>query len=94
MGYTKPEYCIPSAKETAKLAHLRTYVDDWRLIKSEDKRAAETLVTTLVATCNALEGQGMKVSRDKTVMLASNAAARKHLKKAAGPEHKHMISLE
>eukprot|EP00972_Heterocapsa_arctica_P091266 13466854-Heterocapsa_arctica.AAC.1 len=60
MGYTKPIYCIPTAKETAKPAHLRTYVDDWRLIKSGDKRAAATLVTTLVATCNALEDQGMK----------------------------------
>eukprot|EP00972_Heterocapsa_arctica_P089300 13169185-Heterocapsa_arctica.AAC.1 len=27
-------------------------------------------------------------------MLASNATARKHLKKAAGPQHKHMIALE
>eukprot|EP00972_Heterocapsa_arctica_P048278 7120022-Heterocapsa_arctica.AAC.1 len=36
----------------------------------------------------------MKVSRDKTVMLASNATVRKHLKKAAGPQHKHMISCE
>eukprot|EP00972_Heterocapsa_arctica_P063863 9422270-Heterocapsa_arctica.AAC.1 len=36
----------------------------------------------------------MKVSRDKTVMLASNAIARENLKKAAGPQHKHMISLE
>eukprot|EP00972_Heterocapsa_arctica_P058936 8684789-Heterocapsa_arctica.AAC.1 len=36
----------------------------------------------------------MKVSRDKTVMLALNATAREHLKKAAGPHHKHMISLD
>eukprot|EP00972_Heterocapsa_arctica_P008758 1285534-Heterocapsa_arctica.AAC.1 len=60
MGNTKPKYCIPSAKEAAKPAHLRTYVDDWRLIKSGGKRAAQTLVTTLVATCNALEHQDMK----------------------------------
>eukprot|EP00972_Heterocapsa_arctica_P021721 3195015-Heterocapsa_arctica.AAC.1 len=36
----------------------------------------------------------MKVSRDNTVMLASHDTAREHLKKAAGPELKHMISLE
>eukprot|EP00972_Heterocapsa_arctica_P085438 12592231-Heterocapsa_arctica.AAC.1 len=35
----------------------------------------------------------MKVSRDKTVMLASNGIARRHLKQAAGPELIHMISL-
>eukprot|EP00972_Heterocapsa_arctica_P062363 9193373-Heterocapsa_arctica.AAC.1 len=36
----------------------------------------------------------MKVSRDKTVMLASNRTARRHLRQAAGPEHRRMISLE
>eukprot|EP00972_Heterocapsa_arctica_P032050 4722309-Heterocapsa_arctica.AAC.1 len=36
----------------------------------------------------------MRVSRDKTVMLASNAIARRHLKQAAGPDLAHMISLE
>eukprot|EP00972_Heterocapsa_arctica_P108785 16017519-Heterocapsa_arctica.AAC.1 len=36
----------------------------------------------------------MKVSRDKTVMLASNGTARKHLRKAAGPKLRSMISLK
>eukprot|EP00972_Heterocapsa_arctica_P104885 15457196-Heterocapsa_arctica.AAC.1 len=36
----------------------------------------------------------MKVSRDKTVMLASNGTAMKHLRKAAGPDLRDMISLE
>eukprot|EP00972_Heterocapsa_arctica_P100617 14836087-Heterocapsa_arctica.AAC.1 len=65
-GNTTPNYKVHTAKETAKPAHLHTYVDDWRLFKSGDKRAAETLVKTLVTTCKALEDQGMKVSRDKT----------------------------
>eukprot|EP00972_Heterocapsa_arctica_P051297 7544389-Heterocapsa_arctica.AAC.1 len=36
----------------------------------------------------------MKVSRDKTVMLASNGTARRYLKRAAGPDLMHMIALE
>eukprot|EP00972_Heterocapsa_arctica_P097186 14338982-Heterocapsa_arctica.AAC.1 len=36
----------------------------------------------------------MKVSRDKTVMLAPNGAARRHLRQAVGPDLTHMISLE
>eukprot|EP00972_Heterocapsa_arctica_P071575 10574676-Heterocapsa_arctica.AAC.1 len=83
-----------SRQETAKPARLRTYVDDWRLFKSGNHRAATTLVESLVTTCHALEGKGMKASRDKTVMLASNSKARRHLRQAAGPDHRHMISLE
>eukprot|EP00972_Heterocapsa_arctica_P114387 16442189-Heterocapsa_arctica.AAC.1 len=85
---------MTSSEETAKPAKLRTYVDDWRLFKSGNHRAATTLVESLVTTCHALEGKGMKVSRDKTVMLASHGTASKHLRQAAGPELRHMISLE
>eukprot|EP00972_Heterocapsa_arctica_P065885 9722375-Heterocapsa_arctica.AAC.1 len=41
---------MTSKKETAKPAILRTYVDDWRLFKSGDQKAACTLVTSLVTT--------------------------------------------
>eukprot|EP00972_Heterocapsa_arctica_P027572 4054286-Heterocapsa_arctica.AAC.1 len=36
----------------------------------------------------------MKVSRDKTVLLASTGDARRALRAAAGPEFRKMISLE
>eukprot|EP00972_Heterocapsa_arctica_P039951 5884287-Heterocapsa_arctica.AAC.1 len=85
---------MTTREETAKPAELRTYDDDWRLFKSGNYKAAGTLVGSLVTNCQALEDKGMKVSRDKTVMLAFNGIARKHLKQAAGPGLMHMISLE
>eukprot|EP00972_Heterocapsa_arctica_P076595 11299419-Heterocapsa_arctica.AAC.1 len=47
-GNITSKHQVPTARETTKLAHLRTYVDD--LFKSGDKRAAATLVNTLVTT--------------------------------------------
>ena len=69
-------------------------MNDWRLFKAGDARAAGTLVNSLTNTCQALEQKGMKVSRDKTALLASNGTARKHLRQAAGPELLHMVALE
>eukprot|EP00972_Heterocapsa_arctica_P018882 2790522-Heterocapsa_arctica.AAC.1 len=51
---------MTSREETAKPAKLRTYVDDWRLFKSGNHKAADTLVDSLVTTCHALEDKGMK----------------------------------
>eukprot|EP00972_Heterocapsa_arctica_P004593 682758-Heterocapsa_arctica.AAC.1 len=51
---------MTSSEGTAKPTKLRTYVDDWRLFKSWNQRAATTLVESLVITCHALEDKGMK----------------------------------
>eukprot|EP00972_Heterocapsa_arctica_P083762 12342958-Heterocapsa_arctica.AAC.1 len=51
---------MTSREEIAKPARLRTYVDDWRLFKAGNHRAATTLVESLVTTCQALEEKGMK----------------------------------